>query len=196
MRRPEKRRQLVGRWPGRRDRTHIQPMISHHEELAEALADRYRLERPLGQGGMATVHLALDLKHHRKVAVKVLRSDFGTAVGAERFLREIEIAAALNHPNILAVHDSGEAAGLLYYVTPYVEGKSLRDRLQRDTRLPLEEALQIVREVADALDYAHQRGVVHRDIKPENILFQSGHAVVADFGIARAISAAGETHSR
>src|SRR5947207_5290240 len=171
-------------------------MIRHHERLAEALADRYRLERPLGQGGMATVYLAHDLKHSRKVAVKVLRSDFGTAIGAERFLREIEIAAALNHPHILAVHDSGEAAGLLYYVTPYVEGKTLRDRLQRDTRLPLEEALKITREVADALDYAHQRGVVHRDIKPENILFQSGHAVVADFGIARAISAAGETRSR
>jgi len=171
-------------------------MIRHHERLAEALADRYRLERPLGQGGMATVLLAEDVKHRRKVAVKVLRSDFGTTVGAERFLREIEIAAALNHPNILAVHDSGEAAGVLYYVTPYVEGKSLRDRLQRDTRLPLEEALKIAREVADALDYAHRRGVIHRDIKPENILFQSGHAVVADFGIARAISAAGETRGR
>src|SRR5881396_891250 len=187
---------MTGWWPGRRGRTHIPPMIRHHERLAEALADRYRLERPLGQGGMATVYLAHDLKHSRKVAVKVLRSDFGTAIGAERFLREIEIAAALNHPHILAVHDSGEAAGLLYYVTPYVEGKTLRDRLQRDTRLPLEEALKIAREVADALDYAHRRGVIHRDIKPENILFQSGHAVVADFGIARAISAAGETRSR
>src|SRR5436309_1021345 len=138
---------------------------------------------------MATVHLALDLKHHRKVAVKVLVSDFGAALGATRFLREIEIAAALNHPNILAVHDSGEAAGVLYYVTPYVEGKSLRDRLVRETRLPLEEALRITEEVADALGYAHQHGVIHRDIKPENILIQSGHAVVADFGIARAISA-------
>src|SRR5213594_3590894 len=187
---------MAGWWPGRRGRTHIPPMIRHHEHLAEALADRYRLERPLGQGGMATVYLAHDLKHSRKVAVKVLRSDFGTAIGAERFLREIEIAAALNHPHILAVHDSGEAAGLLYYVTPYVEGKTLRDRLQRDKRLPLEEALQIAREVADALGYAHQRGVIHRDIKPENILLQSGHAVVADFGIARAISAAGETRSR
>src|SRR5947209_2082510 len=186
---------MAGWWPGRRGRTHIPPMIRHHERLAEALADRYRLERPLGQGGMATVYLAHDLKHSRKVAVKVLRSDFGTAIGAERFLREIEIAAALNHPHILAVHDSGEAAGLLYYVTPYVEGKTLRDRLQRDKRLLLEEALQIAREVADALDYAHQRGVVHRDIKPENILFQSGHAVVADFGIARAITAPGETRS-
>src|SRR5256885_11503567 len=170
--------------------------MSPHEDLAEALADRYRLERPLGQGGMATVHLAEDVKHRRKVAVKVLRSDLGMTLGAERFLREIEIAAALNHPHRAAVHDSGEAAGLLYYVTPYVEGKTLRDRLQRDTRLPLEEALQIVREVADALEYAHQRGVVHRDIKPENIMFQSGHAVVADFGIARAISAPGETLSR
>src|SRR5437016_224938 len=160
------------------------------EDLAEALADRYRLERPLGEGGMATVHLAEDVKHHRKVAVKVLRSDFGITLGAERFLREIEIAAALNHPHILAVHDSGEAAGVLYYVTPYVEGKSLRDRLRRETRLPLEESLQIAREVADALGYAHRQGVIHRDIKPENILLQSGHAVVADFGIARAIHAA------
>jgi len=167
---------------------HIQPMIQD-EGLAEALSTRYRLERVLGRGGMATVHLAADLKHHRKVAVKVLESDFGGALGATRFLREIEIAAALNHPNILAVHDSGEAAGVLYYVTPYVEGKSLRDRLVRETRLPLEEALRITTEVADALGYAHQHGVIHRDIKPENILIQSGHAVVADFGIARAISA-------
>src|SRR5690348_4487244 len=169
---------------------------AYAERLAAALADRYQLERPLGYGGMATVHLAQDLKHRRRVAVKVVRPELATSVGAERFLREIEIAAALNHPNILAVHDSGEAAGVLYYVTPYVEGKSLRDRLQRDTRLPLEEALKIAREVADALDYAHRRGVIHRDIKPENILFQSGHAVVADFGIARAISAAGETRGR
>ncbi|HYT84590.1 MAG TPA: protein kinase [Gemmatimonadales bacterium] len=165
-------------------------MFPHDESLAEALSSRYRLERPLGQGGMATVHLAEDLKHRRKVAVKVLRSDLAIALGAERFLREIEIAAALNHPHILAVHDSGEAAGVLYYVTPYVEGKSLRDRLRRDMRLPLEEALRIAREVADALGYAHQRGVIHRDIKPENILLQSGHAVVADFGIARAITPA------
>src|SRR5205809_5288145 len=165
-------------------------MLPHDEDLAEALSTRYRLERLLGQGGMATVHLAQDLKHHRKVAVKVLGSDFGTALGATRFQREIEIAAALNPPNLLAVHDSGEAAGVLYYVTPYVEGKSLRDRLRRETRLPLDAALQITREVADALGYAHHRGVIHRDIKPENILFQSGHAVVADFGIARAITPA------
>src|SRR6266496_5117906 len=129
-------------------------MVRHDEGLAEALSLRYRLERPLGQGGMATVHLAEDLKHRRKVAVKVLRSDLAIAVGAERFSREIEIAAALNHPHILAVHDSGEAAGVLYYVMPYVEGKSLRDRLRRDKQLPLEDALQITREVADALDYA------------------------------------------
>ncbi|MGH7529352.1 MAG: protein kinase domain-containing protein [Gemmatimonadales bacterium] len=165
-------------------------MIRPDEELAEALADRYRLERLLGQGGMATVHLALDLKHRRKVAVKVLRPELGIALGVERFRREIEIAAALNHPHILAVHDSGGAAGVLYYVTPYVEGHSLRTRLAREGRLPIEEALRITREVADALGYAHARGLIHRDIKPENILLQAGHAVVADFGIARAITAA------
>src|SRR5881409_70782 len=145
---------------------------------------------------MATVHLAQDLKHRRRVAVKVVRTEFDTTLGAERFLREIEIPAALNHPHILAVHDSGEAAGFLYYVTPYVEGASLRDRLLRDRQLPLEQALQITREVADPLDYAHQRGVIHRDIKPENILLQAGRAVVADFGIARAISSAGGQESR
>src|SRR5438128_2014042 len=171
-------------------------MTPEHESFAEALADRYRLERPLGQGGMATVHLAQDLKHRRKVAVKVVRPEFATRLGAERFRREIEIAAALNHPHILAVHDSGDAAGLLYYVTPYVEGQSLRDLLRHDRQLPLEDALRITREVADALDYAHQRGVIHRDIKPENILLQAGHAVVADFGIARAVSSAAGNESR
>src|SRR6266704_3466167 len=171
-------------------------MTPELETVAAARADRYRLERPLGQGGMATVHLAQDLKHRRKVAVKVVRPEFATRLGAERFRREIEIAAALNHPHILAVHDSGDAAGLLYYVTPYVEGQSLRDLLRHDRQLPLEDALRITREVADALDYAHQRGVIHRDIKPENILFQAGHAVVADFGIARAISSAAGNESR
>jgi len=165
-------------------------MFPEDESLAAALADRYRLVRPLGQGGMATVHLAEDLKHHRKVAVKVLRPELATSIGLERFSREIEIAAALSHPHILAVHDSGGAAGVLYYVMPYVEGESLRDRLSRESRLPLEEALRITREVADALGYAHHRGLIHRDIKPENILLQAGHAVVADFGIARAITAA------
>jgi predicted ATPase/tRNA A-37 threonylcarbamoyl transferase component Bud32 len=169
---------------------------AYAERLAAALADRYQLERPLGYGGMATVHLAQDLKHRRRVAVKVVRPELASTLGAKRFLREIEIAAGLNHPHILAVHDSGEAAGVLYYVMPYVEGESLRDRLARDKRLPLAESLQLTREVADALDYAHQHGVIHRDIKPENILLQAGHAVVADFGIARAISVAGENKTR
>src|SRR6266480_4011781 len=165
-------------------------MIPQYEDFAEALGSSYRLERCLGEGGMATVHLAQDLKHRRRVAVKVVRPELATGLGTERFQREIEIAAALNHPHILAVHDSGEAAGVLYYVMPYVEGQSLRARLLRDRQLPLEDALHITREVADALDYAHQRGVIHRDIKPENILLQAGHAVVADFGIARAVTAA------
>ncbi len=168
------------------------------ERLRASLGDRYRVERDeqgqpsrLGAGGMATVYLAQDLKHHRKVAIKVLRPELAAALGAERFLREIEISASLHHPHILALYDSGTADGLLYYVMPLVEGESLRDRLNRDRQLPVDDALQIAREVADALSYAHGRGVVHRDVKPENILLESGHAVVADFGIARAISAAG-----
>ncbi len=175
------------------------------ERLRASLADHYRLERELGQGGMATVYLAEDVKHHRKVAVKVLRPELAASLGAERFLREIEIAATLRHPHILPLYDSGVArapgAGpsgggateFLYYVMPYVEGESLRARLDRETQLPVEAALQIAREVGDALSYAHTRGVVHRDIKPENILLESGHAVVADFGIARAVSAAGDS---
>src|SRR5438132_7163529 len=158
--------------------------------LQSAVADRYAVERELGRGGMATVYLARDLKHHRKVAIKVLKPDLAAALGPERFLREIEIAAGLSHPHILPLHDSGEAGGLLYYVMPFVEGESLRDRLNREQQLPLEDALQITREVADALSFAHSRDVVHRDIEPENILFQAGHAVVSDFGIARAITAA------
>ena len=161
------------------------------DRLKTALAGRYRVERELGRGGMATVYLAEDLKHHRRVAVKVLRPETQAMLGAERFLREIETAARLNHPNILPLHDSGEADGFAYYVMPYVEGESLRDRLNRETQLPLDEALQIAREVADALAYAHSHDVVHRDIKPENILMGAGHALVSDFGIARAISAAG-----
>src|ERR1043166_7648535 len=161
------------------------------ERLRAALADRYGLEREIGQGGMAVVFLARDLKHHRPVALKVLRPELTASLGAERFLREIDTAAGLNHPHILPLHDSGEAAGCLYYVMPYVEGDSLRDRLNREKRLPLEEALQIGREVADALSYAHSQGIVHRDIKPENILLAAGHAVVSDFGIARAMEAAG-----
>ena len=140
---------------------------------------------------MATVYFAHDLKHQRPVAVKVLRPELAAALGPERFLREIQVTAQLQHPHILTLHDSGEAEGFLYYVMPYVEGESLRGRLTRERQLPLDDALAIAREVADALGYAHSRDVVHRDIKPENILLASGHALVADFGIARAITAAG-----
>ena len=159
--------------------------------LSAAVQDRYRLDRELGQGGMATVYLAEDLKHHRPVALKVLRPELAAALGPDRFVREIELSARLTHPHILPLHDSGNADGFLYYVMPYVEGESLRDRLRRENQLPLEDALRIAREVADALDYAHRQGVIHRDIKPENILLESGHAVVADFGIAKAVRAAG-----
>ena len=166
-------------------------MATPLEALRAALAGQYEVERELGRGGMATVYLARDLKHRRPVAIKVVRPELAESLGAERFLREIDTAAHLAHPHILPLFDSGEAGGALYYVMPYVDGESLRDRLARERQLPLEEALQIAIEVADALDYAHSRGVVHRDIKPANILLQSGHAVVADFGIARAVSAAG-----
>jgi len=160
-------------------------------QLERALAGRYAVEGALGSGGMATVYLARDVKLGRRVAIKVLRPDLVAALGRERFLREIEIAARLNHPSILPLHDSGEADGLLFYVMPYVEGESLGDRLAREKQLPLEDAVAIGREVADALGYAHGLGIIHRDIKPGNILLQAGHAVVSDFGIARAISAAG-----
>jgi TolB-like protein/tRNA A-37 threonylcarbamoyl transferase component Bud32/Tfp pilus assembly protein PilF len=156
-----------------------------------AVSDRYRLERELGRGGMAIVCLAEDLKHRRRVAVKVLKPEISHALGSERFLREIEIAAQLSHPNILPLYDSGAADGLLYYVMPYVDGESLRGRLDRERQLPINDALQVTREVAGALAYAHSNGLVHRDIKPENVLFQSGHAVVSDFGIARAVGKAG-----
>ena len=159
-------------------------------ELSRALADRYRLLHEIGAGGMAVVYLAEDLKHHRQVAVKVLRPEVAPSLGPERFLREIQIAARLTHPNILPLHDSGEAAGFLYYVMPYVEGPTLRRLLDERGYLPLHDALGIVTEVADALEYAHAHGVIHRDIKPENILLASGHAVVADFGIARAFDVA------
>ncbi len=159
--------------------------------LTDALGDRYRIEREIGSGGMAIVFLAEDLKHGRRVALKVLRPRPGHELGADRFLREIRIAAGLSHPNILPLFDSGEADGLLYYVMPYVEGATLRDRLNREGKLPVAEVIRIVREVGGALGRAHEAGVVHRDIKPENILFESGHARVADFGVARAVSAAG-----
>ena len=161
------------------------------DRLKAALADRYTIERELGAGGMATVYLAEDLKHERRVALKVLKPEFAAALGPDRFLREIKVTAQLNHPHILPLHDSGIAEGFLYYVMPYVEGESLRDRLSREKQLPLEDALRIAREVAGALDYAHQHDVIHRDIKPENILLQAHHAVVADFGIAKAIGVAG-----
>ena len=164
-------------------------MTTPFDSLRAALADRYALERELGHGGMATVYLARDLRHGRPVAIKVLRPEIAAALGPERFLREIQIAAQLAHPHILPLHDSGAAGAFLYYVMPYVEGESLRDRLAREPQLPVEQAVQIAREVADALGYAHGHDVVHRDIKPENILFEAGHAVVSDFGIARAITA-------
>ncbi|HET7600973.1 MAG TPA: serine/threonine-protein kinase [Gemmatimonadales bacterium] len=156
-----------------------------------ALRGRYRLLRELGQGGMATVYLAEDLKHHRKVAVKVLRPELAESLGPQRFLREIEIAAQLTHPHILPLHDSGEAGGFLYYVMPYVEGESLRARLARDGALPPPEAARYLRDVADALAYAHARGVVHRDVKPENVMLAGRHALVMDFGVAKAVSEAG-----
>jgi serine/threonine-protein kinase len=160
-------------------------------KVREVLADRYRIERVVGEGGMATVYLAEDLKHRRKVAVKVMRPELAATVGGDRFLREVEIAAQLNHPHILPMHDSGDANGVLYYVMPYVEGESLARRLAREGELPVRDALRIAREVAEALAYAHRRGIVHRDIKPANILVNEGHALVADFGIARALHSDG-----
>ena len=159
--------------------------------LTAALADRYRVERELGQGGMATVYLAHDLRHDRKVAVKVLKPELAAVIGAERFLTEIRTTANLQHPHILPLHDSGAAGTALFYVMPFVEGESLRQRLEREKQLPVEDALRITSEVASALDYAHRRGVIHRDIKPENILLHDGSALVADFGIALAASHAG-----
>jgi serine/threonine-protein kinase len=161
--------------------------------LSEALGSRYRLERELGQGGMATVYLAEDLKHGRRVAIKVLRPDLAAVIGAERFLREIKTIAVLQHPHILGLIDSGEVQGSAYYVMPFVEGESLRDRLTREKQLPIPEATRIATEVASALDYAHRHGVIHRDIKPENILLHDDTALVADFGIALAVSSAGGT---
>jgi TolB-like protein/tetratricopeptide (TPR) repeat protein len=161
-------------------------------ELADALRDRYVIERELGRGGMATVFLARDLKHHRPVALKALHPHLSYVLGPERFLREIEVVAGLTHPHILPLHDSGGTAGLLWYTMPYVDGESLRDRLQREGRLSLEDVLRITMEVADGLHYAHHRGIIHRDLKPENILLSAGHAFVADFGIARALTQAGD----
>jgi serine/threonine-protein kinase len=165
--------------------------MSTLDRLTAALADRYRIDRELGAGGMATVYLAHDLRHERDVAIKVLHPDLGAALGAERFLSEIKTTAKLQHPHILPLLDSGAADGLLFYVMPFVDGETLRARLERETQLAIADAVRIAREVADALQYAHARGVVHRDIKPENILLQDGHALVADFGIALAVQQAG-----
>jgi serine/threonine-protein kinase len=168
-------------------------MLTTHERLTAALADRYRLERELGAGGMATVHLAHDLKHDRQVAIKVLRPELAAVIGAERFLSEIKTTANLQHPHILPLFDSGAADGFLFYVMPLVEGESLRERLHREKQLPIVDAVRIATEIAGALDYAHRHGVIHRDIKPENILLHDGRALVADFGIALAASKAGGT---
>ncbi len=152
--------------------------------LKTSLADRYTIDRLLGQGGMATVHLAEERKHKRKVAIKILKPEFSASVGAERFMREIGIAAQLSHPHIVPLIDSGMSDGALYYVSPFVAGGSLRDRLNREKQLPIDDALRIVTEVGTALDYAHRNGFVHRDVKPENILFADDHALLSDFGIA------------
>ena len=159
--------------------------------LTEAIGERYRLERELGRGGMATVYLAHDIKHDRKVAIKVLDPELGAVLGAERFLSEIKVTANLQHPNLLPLFDSGEAGGLLYYVMPFVDGETLRHRLDREKQLSIESAVGIAVAVTYALAYAHERGIVHRDLKPENILFQAKQPVVADFGIALAVSNAG-----
>src|SRR5881628_907069 len=158
--------------------------------LTTALAGRYAIERELGAGGMATVYLAFDLKHHRKVAVKVLRPELAATLGADRFTQEIETVAQFQHPHILPLLDSGEASGFLYYVMPYVEGEPLRDRLARHGELPIHDAVKILVEITDALAYAHAHGVVHRDIKPDNVLLSSRHALMTDFGVAKALSEA------
>jgi len=165
-------------------------MTDSFESLRSALADRYTIERELGAGGMATVYLAHDIKHDRKVAVKVLRPELAAVLGTERFLQEIKIAAQLHHPHILQLYDSGEADGFLYYVMPYVKGESLRDRLTKEGELPIADAVRVLKEVVDALAKAHSEGVVHRDIKPDNVMISDRHAVVTDFGIAKAVSEA------
>jgi eukaryotic-like serine/threonine-protein kinase len=160
------------------------------ELLAEALGDRYSLQREVGRGGMATVYLAHDAQQPEPVAIKVMHSNLADALDSKRFRREMGIAASLAHPLIVPLHDSGNAGGVLYYIMPYVEGESLYDRLQRERRLPLDDALRITHDVAAALGYAHSQGVLHRDVKPENILLAGGRALIADFGLARAIGAA------
>ncbi len=165
-------------------------MADPTDRLSAALADRYRIERELGAGGMATVYLAADLKHDRKVAIKVLKPELAAVLGAERFVQEIKTTAALSHPHILPLFDSGEAGRFLYYVMPFIEGETIREKLNRETQFGIDEAVKITTEVADALDYEHRHGVIHRDIKPKNILLHDGRAMVMDFGIALAVSAA------
>ncbi len=165
-------------------------MSDRLDDLKTALAGRYEIDKEIGQGGMATVYLASDVRHHRQVAVKVLRPDLAAALGPERFLREIEIAANLTHPHILPLHDSGEADGFLYYVMPYIKGRTLRDRIEKEGELPVSEAVRIIRDVTDALAFAHSQGVVHRDIKPDNVMLSGRHAMVMDFGVAKAVSEA------
>ncbi|MBW8838384.1 MAG: serine/threonine protein kinase, partial [Gemmatimonadetes bacterium] len=171
------------------DAVHL-PETHLTDRLSAAVADRYRIERELGSGGMATVYLAQDIKHDRKVALKVLKPELAAVLGAERFVVEIKTTAALQHPQILPLFDSGTADGFLYYVMPFIDGETLRTKLDREKQLSVGEAVKIATEVANALDYAHRHGVVHRDIKPENILLHEGRPVVADFGIALAVSAA------
>src|SRR6185503_14281664 len=175
---------------GTLDRQESCMMNDGMDQLRRALDGRYELLHEIGAGGMAVVYLAKDLRHGRSVAIKVLRSEIGAAIGSERFLREIQIVSRLTCPNILPLYDSGRAGDSLFYVMPYVEGRSLRDLLRERTFLPLEEALRLAADVGDALDFAHEHGIVHRDIKPENILIEAGRAIVADFGIARAVNAA------
>src|SRR3970040_188505 len=172
-------------------------MAEVSERLSTALGDRYRIDRRLGEGGMATVYLAEDLRHDRKVALKVLKPELAAVLGAERFVQEIKTTAQLQHPHVLPLYDSGSTAAtegggteFLYYVMPYIQGETLRQKLDREEQPGVDEAVNIATEVADALQYAHEQGVIHRDIKPENILLRSGRAIVADFGIAVAVSAA------
>src|SRR5436309_9655499 len=167
-------------------------MADHSERVRASLAGRYTIERELGRGGLATACLAQDLRYDGHVAVKVPRPELAAVLGAERFLREIRLTAQLQHPHILTLIDSGEADGFLYYVMPHVEGESLRQHLEREAQLPLDEALRITRVIASALDFAHARGIIHRDIKPENVMLHQGEPMVADFGIALAVSAAGQ----